>query len=169
MKREPAPTLEQVAEVIRHIDLTPLTNKLAGKQIVEVEHCLIEVLGSLTEHYGLSRQCAAEVFESAMSATTRGDFFAAYHEYQRERGQGAHYANYSPIGRYFKRFQERISTHEEKQIEAGRAVTVTHLRILAALVVRTLESMTTYYLGANDELNRRWDYWMDFDRKQRIG
>lgn len=34
MKRESPPTIEQVAEVIRRVDLAPLKNRLVGKQLL---------------------------------------------------------------------------------------------------------------------------------------
>lgn len=162
MKREPVPTLEQVAEIVRHIDLSRLTNRLVGKPLIELEHCLIEVLGNLCESYQRSRKYGAEIMDAAMSANNPEDFFSAYRDYQRERSsQGALYANFSPTGRYFQMLLDKLLAHEDKQIDGDKAVTVSHARILAVLVVRQLEVMTSYYLGSNEKLYKQWEYWMD--------
>lgn len=162
MKREPPPTLEQVAAVIRHIDLTRLNNRLVGKQLLELEHCLIEVLGKLTEDFRLSRECAGDIARTVMEASDRGGFLSAYNDYQRERGSSASsYANFSPTGRYFQALLDRLNDVEDKQDRDGKPVTVTHARMLAALIVHQLASMTAYHLGRNEKLDKLWDHWMN--------
>lgn len=161
MKRELLPTIEQVAEVVRRVDLAPLKNRLVGKQLLGLEHCLIEVLGSLVERHSLAMACAGDTARYAMEARDRDAFLDAYNEYQRERGAGAtDYANFSPTGRYFQALLDRLNDAEDKQIRQDRPSTVGHARMLAALIVRQLETMTAYYLGRNEKLDKLWDHWM---------
>lgn len=162
MKREPAPTLEQLSEVIRHVDLARLKNRLVGKQLLELEHCLIEVLGKLSEDFRLSRECAADIARDAMEANDRASFHSAYNDYQRERGNSASsYANFSPTGRYFQALLDRLSDVEDKQVRENKPTTVAHARMLTVLIVRQLANMTAYHLGRNEKLDKLWDYWIN--------
>lgn len=161
MKREPRVTLAEIACDIRHVDLTPLEGKLIGKQIVALEHCLIEVLGSLSEDFRLSRSCIADAYQFAAEATDRTTFMSAYNDYLRERGsQARKVANFSPLGRYFQTLFVRLQQREEEQIGNGKTVTVDHARLLAGLVLRQLETMAFFYLGRSEKLDKLWDAWM---------
>ncbi|MBN9424732.1 MAG: hypothetical protein BGO63_10475 [Candidatus Accumulibacter sp. 66-26] len=160
MKREPPPTLEQLAEVVRHVDLDRLKNRLIGKQLLELEHCLVEVLGQLTDDFRATRECTDDIARYAMEATDGGNFLSAYNDYMRERGSLAkNYANFSPTGRYFQSLLDRLNNVEDKQARENKPVTVTHARMLAALIVRQLAIMTNYSLGRNEKLDKLWEHW----------
>lgn len=161
MKREPRITLADIANDIRRVDLTPLEGKLVGKQIIALEHCLIEVLGSLVDDYRLWRSCIDDAYQCAAEASDRNTFMSAYNDYLRDRGsQARKVANFSPLGRYFQALFSRLQQREEDQITNGKSVTVGHARMLAALVLRQLETMACFYLGRNEKLDRLWDAWM---------
>ena len=162
MKREPLPTIEQISAVIRSVDLTSLTNKLAGKQLLEMEHCRIEVLGALSENHACFKAVVSDMAEACTEARDEKGFLTAYNEYQREKSAwSANYVNYSPVGRYFQALLDKLNGAEEKQDQAGRPVTVSHARILAVLIVRQLATMAASGQNRNERIEKLWDHWIN--------
>lgn len=162
MKREPIPTLEQVAEVVRRVDLSRLNNRLVGKALVEFEHCLVEVLGALIEGQKIFRAVRSDIAQDAYEASTGKAFMDAYIQYKKEGGAWMEmHANFSPTGRYFQMLLDRLNDKEDKQAHAGKAVTVAHARMLAAMIVRELESMYGSGQQQNEKLEGLWRHWVN--------
>ena len=162
MKREPLPSIEQVAEIIRGVDLTSLSNRLAGKQLLAMEHCLIEVLGALSESHASFKAIVLDLAEGCAEAQDEGSFLTAYNDYQREKSSwSAKYVNYSPVGRYFQALLDKLNGAEEKQDLAGKPVTVSHARILAVLIVRQLATMSASGQYRNDRIEKLWEHWIN--------
>lgn len=161
MKREAAPTIEQVAEVIRHVDLTRLNNRLVGKSLLDFEHCLIEVLGVLADGHRLHLDVVSRLAKDCIETTTKSEFLSAYSEYTNEKGTHMRkHANFSPVGRYFYRLLERLNDLEEKQMDGKRTITVTHARMLAAIIVGQLELMTRDSQYQNSKIDKLWEHWI---------
>ena len=162
MKREPAPTLEQVAEIIRHVDLSKLSNRLAGKPLIEFEHCLIEVLGALMDDQRLHLDVVSRLAQDCIDTSSRSEFLSAYSDYSNEKSMHFQkHANFSPVGRYFYKLLDRLNDMEEKQIHNNKTVTVSHARSLAAIIVRQLEIMTSASEYRNEKLEKMWDHWVN--------
>lgn len=162
MKREPLPSIDQVSEVIRGVDLTRLPNRLAGKQLLELEHCLIEVLGALSESHSSFKAVVLDLAEACLDARDESGFLTAYNDYQREKSAwSANYVNFSPVGRYFQALLDKLNSAEEKQDEAGKPVTVSHARILTVLIVRQLTTMAASGQYRNDKVEKLWEHWIN--------
>lgn len=161
MKREPAPTLEQLAEVIRHVDLTRLNNRMVGKQLLDFEHCLIEVLGALMDDHRLFLDIMARLAKDCIDTTTRSDFLSAFSDYTNEKGSHMKkHATFSPIGRYFYSLLVRLNDLEEKQINEKRTITVSHARSLVAMIVGQLDLMARDSQFQNSKIDKLWEHWI---------
>lgn len=158
MKREPLPTVEQLADEIRHVDLSRLKNRLAGKSLVDFEHCLIEILGELFERQRGFSEAMAELAQNTREETKVLAFMHAYNVHEHERGEFLRrFANFSPIGRYFGALLNRLSDLEDKQHDSGKPVTVSHARQLVAIINTQLERMTNQANRRNEKLDQQWN------------
>ena len=154
-------TLEQVGEVIRGVDLVRLENRLVGKPLVEMEHCLIEVLGYLSEDHRSFNKFTGELARDCIETSSRDEFFSAYAEYRQEKSRfGTDHNLASPAGYYFRALYDKLITIEEKQEHSGKNVTVRHVKTLAALIVREIELMWTSSQHANEKVEQLWAHWI---------
>ena len=154
-------TLEQVGEVIRDIDLSRLENRLVGKPLIEMEHCLIEVLGYLADDHRHFKKFIAELARDCIETSSREEFFSAYAEYRQEKSRfGTDHNLASSAGYYFQALYDRLIAIEEKQEHSGKNVTVRHAQTLAALIVREFELMWASSLRTNEKVEQLWAHWI---------
>ncbi len=154
-------TLEQVGEVIHGIDLARLENRLVGKPLIEMEHCLIEILGYLSEDHRSFNKFIGELARDCIETSNRVEFLSAHAEYRQEKTHfGSNHNLGSPIGYYFRALYDRLIAIEEKQERSGKAVTISHAQTLAALIVREIEMMWASSQHTNEKVERLWNHWM---------
>ncbi|MBU1425918.1 MAG: hypothetical protein KKH12_10820 [Gammaproteobacteria bacterium] len=154
-------TLEQVGEVIRHIDLSPLENRLVGKPLVELEHCLIEITGELTDIHLTYKEFAVRLAQDCIEATSRDEFFFAYREYKKEKSSFAtDYSLGSKIGYYFAALLDRLTDIQRKQDQAGKKITVSHARMLSYFLVQEIERMWKSSQYTNEKVEQIWEHWI---------
>ncbi len=156
------PSLDDVSSVIHGVNLSPLNNRLVGKSLIEFEHCLIELLGTLMAERGAIDELVEEIAQNCYESKTFKGFMDAYHRHERARGDFlAKFASYSPIGRYFRSLQDRLIETEHRQIRDDKAnAEVEHARILAAMIVRFMELMTDHGMKRNLNLDCYYRDWM---------
>ncbi len=154
-------TVGQVGEVIRGIYLTPLENRLAGKSLIGMEHCLVEILGYLSEDHRSFKKFTGERARDCIETTSRDEFLSAYAEYRQEKTCfGTHHNLASPAGYYFRALYDRLIAIEDKQEHSGKNVTVRHARTLAALIVREIELMWASSQRTNEKVEQLWAHWI---------
>jgi hypothetical protein len=154
-------TLEQVGEVIRHIDLSPLDNRLVGKPLVELEHCLIEIIGELIDIHLTYKKIAARLARDCIEATSKDEFFCSYGEYKKEKSTfGTDYSLGSNIGYYFAALLDRLTDIQEKQEQAGKKITVSHARLLSLFLVQEIERMWKSCQFTNEKVEQLWEHWI---------
>ena len=154
-------TLAQVGEVIHGIDLTRLENRLVGKPLIEMEHCLIEILGYLSEDHQHFKKFIAKLERDCINTSTRDEFMSFHAEYSSEKSHFGTKRNLgSPIGFYFRALNDRLIQIEDKQEAAGKTVTVCNARILAALIVREIEMMWATSQHTDEKVERLWNHYV---------
>lgn len=159
--KTPQTTLEQVGEVIRGVDLARLENRLAGKPLIEMEHCLIEVLGYLSEDHRSFNRFTAEHARDCIEARSKDEFVSVHAEYREEKSRfGTDHNLASPIGFYFRALLDRLTVIEDKQDVSGKNVTVRNARMLTALIVREIEMMWASSQYTNKKVEHLWNHWM---------
>lgn len=164
---EPIPTLEQVKEVIRRVDLSRLNNRLVGKPLIELEHCLIECLGYLTGRHRDCKEVTASMARDCMEAGNKADFLDCYRDYKKEKSEVmARYSMAAPTGRYFQALADRLNDRDDKLGSAGKLdgqgnTAVSHAWMLARQIVLQLDRM--YQTGAfhNEKVETLWGYWLE--------
>lgn len=154
-------TLKQVGEVIRHIDLSPLENRLVGKPLVELEHCLIEITGELTDTHLNFKKLSVRLAQDCIAASSRDEFFFSYGEYKKEKSSFAtDYSLGSAIGYYFTALLDRLTDIQRKQDQTGKKITVTHARMLSYFLVQEIERMWKSSQYTNEKVERLWEHWI---------
>lgn len=159
MKREPLPQIEALVKYLPHVEnLGRLKSRLAGKGLIELEHCLVEILGELLRLEISHNEILADLLSEAMDETNTSLFMKAYNAYNGQRGDYARdYAIFSPMGRYFQALEFRLCELEDKQSAAARPVTLVHARQLAAIIVVQLRRMYNQAQRKSERLEQQWD------------
>ncbi len=134
--------MEHIATVIKNVELGRLKNRLAGKKLVELEHCLIEILGELVMRNQLFKKGSSELARYCLDASSKDEFMSAYDDYSREKESWRAVCScLTPVYMFFESLRGKLHRAEDKQISAGKAVTVGHARQLSVLVILQLEVM----------------------------
>ena len=145
MKKRHIPTIQQLALVIRHIDLSRLENRHAGQSLVELEHCLLEVLDYLhTEHDRFLSDVnqLEELYKESQDKTT-----FARHLKLAVAAFGDVYAPAALIGEYFNDLKWRLLAEKEdqlrefKDLDDNGSVPITRAFVLARLICKQIDFM----------------------------
>lgn len=168
MKKRSIPTLEEVGKIIRRVNLARLENRLVGKPLVELEHCLIEVLGYLQDSHRMFNESTASLAKICIEAESQTEFLSCWRDYRQEKTTfGGDFNIGSPVGEYFYALRERLSEREDKQID-GTAdlgmdgiVPLTHARILAVLICAQIDRMWASSQYINEKVENLWSHWMN--------
>lgn len=160
-KREKPLTAEEIGKELQ-LDLTPLANRLVGKKIVEIEHCLIEALGALKEWERRRWEGRRYAFAAMKEAANWREFIEVFKEHQGLRGEMmSRYSIAGPLGRFFWAYKEKLMDFEDKQETAGKESTVAHARILAWLIYNELDQGFGRVSKEPDEVMSMWSKWMN--------
>lgn len=161
------PTLEDLKSSIRHVDLSRLENRLVGKPLVELEHCLVECLGELQYVHKGFQEAIAEQTSNCLNADSLESFLYSHKQLRHEKSEfGREYGPGSLVDNYFSALRDRLIEREEKQIDNSPShsfpsiVPLTHARMLTTMVCNELNSMWSSASGENKQVNQLWDHWM---------
>lgn len=161
--KKPAPTISDISSSFRNINLERLNNRLAGKSLVDFEHCLIECLGELQEHLRVYIGVAKQQVKYCKDASGRDEFLSCYRHYRKERTSfGSEFSICTPVGEYFDALKKKLMRIEEKhQEKAGGDAAVTHARILVVLICDQIDRMWFVSSQQNEKVEQQlWEYWM---------
>ncbi len=167
MRNHPAPKLETIANAFHQIDLRPLENRLVGKSLIELEHCLTECLGDLFEQHRNYNKYISEDIEACKLAGNKHDFFDAHRLYLNLKSEfRGKYNIGSPIGQYFYHFKKKIQAKEEKandKIKGDQLVPnqLCFARMLAAMIEQKIDAMWASSSSNNKEIDTLWNYWIE--------
>ena len=167
-KHKPLPTLEEVGKTIRRVDISRLENRLAGKPLVELEHCLIECLGYLADSQRIFNECIVRMAKDCIEAGSKDEFLSCYRDYKKEKSSyGSEYNLCSPVGEYFNALRGKLIEREEQQADKmatfdnNGVVSLTHARILVILVCQQIDLMWSSSQYTNEKVEKLWDHWMN--------
>lgn len=161
MKREKIPSIEEIGKELQ-LDLSPLANRLVGKKIIEIEHCLIEVLATLRDWARRHWEYRRSAIKTMHEAESWREFHDEYLDYQELRQKMmVRFSIAEPIGRFFWAYREKLLDFEVKQEEAGRESTVAHARMMVAIIYSELELGFSRATESADEIEALWNKWMN--------
>jgi hypothetical protein len=154
-------TLDQVGEVIRRVDLSRLENRLVGKSLIELEHCLIEIIGYLDDSLRFYNREAIDYERRCIEAINKDQFFSIYREFKKEQlSFGSDHGLASSIGYYFQALLDKLTAVEEKQVQAGKKVTVSHARMLSLFLFQQIERMWKASQSSSQKIDQLWEHWI---------
>ncbi len=140
MAREAKPKIEDVAKVIKNVDLSALSSsRYTGNSIVQIEHCLIKVLAEISKDHEFFKYRVDELDRNCHETTNYTSFLKAFNELTEEKRQNRrNFTNFRLVGNYFDALLEKFILAEEKLLEIGKPNTLKHSRILAELINKKL-------------------------------
>lgn len=155
----------ELADRFPRLDLSPLDNRLAGKPLIELEHCMIEVLGTLYDDQQGFLANVRDLAADCVSAKERAEFMHAYADYTKARADWQKInIGFSPPAVYFRVLRDRLFNLREKQEERSGASTVSHAQQLAAIITNQLEIMAQSAVRANPRVEQCFNHWFDHKR-----
>lgn len=168
MTTKDKPTVENLPSALRRLNLSPLENRLIGKPLVELEHCLVEVLGILEMEQRSYQRSANSAAKGCIEAVDRDTFFDLYREYSSLNSYfSGDYNPASPAGLFFDELLKKLVKKEKKEFVGtgdlfiDQPATVTHARILAQLVTLKIEQMWKAVESRDEKVHQVWMHWME--------
>lgn len=167
MTTQQKPAVENLPRSLRRLNLAPLENRLIGKPLVELEHCLVEVLGVLEMEHRSYLASAHRAVRDCIESKDRDTFFQLYQDYSSSNSHFVDdYSPASPAGRFFDELLKKLMKKEKKEFVGtedlciDQAATVTHSRILTQLVTLKIEQMWQSVVNRDDKVHQAWTHWM---------
>lgn len=166
MKKKP--TFDEFAAVFatkmpnQKLDVSALQNRFVGKRIIEIEHCLIEVLGAIKEQFAHYLDYRRETFKDMNGATNRDEFIFSHEEFQTTIASMRELVVADgTLSLFMNEFGHKLSGFEDKQIEVKKEPTVSHARMLAYMVCSEIDRVLWHTLTANVEVDQMFRNWMN--------
>ena len=168
MTTKTMPAVENLPRALRRLNLNPLENRLIGKPLVELEHCLIEVLGVLEMEQRSYQRSVNSSARDCIEAADRDTFFSFYRDYSSLNSNFIdEYSPFSPAGHFFAGLLKNLMKKEQKgfvgteDLFIEKPATVTHARILAQMITLKIEQMWKSVVDRDNKVHQVWMHWMD--------
>jgi predicted DNA-binding ribbon-helix-helix protein len=166
MARQTKPKVEDVAKVIKNVDLSVLkSNRFTGNSITKIEHCLIEVLAEITQEQQYFKNHISELVEDCLNTNNLTSFLRSFSAMTRVQvDHRRKFSNFSVIGIFFDALMEKLISVEEKQAEIGKSNSVKHARLVAELINKQLKTCDVDAQHQNEKVDVLWNHY--FSKEQ---